>query len=210
MNRILKILLLPSILLIPSAIYIFLQVFGVNEYSLPIYRTVDGLDVVSSSERPYMDGMMDNHGTFADVASVIDQSSLKGSISIVELLTSDVDPTRRNRQIQRIADLFEGEPSVRIIRIIEQDILGSNENDLRFFTGSENICIYASSYEEMVKYATKGLGINLDTQHHQAIDQLVLMDRQGRIRGYYTSTEFEEMDRLVLEIKILIKQDKNV
>jgi len=35
---------------------------------------------------------------------------------------------------------------------------------------------------------------------------LVLMDEQKRIRGYYVSASREEMDRLIVELKILLKK----
>lgn len=36
--------------------------------------------------------------------------------------------------------------------------------------------------------------------------QAVLLDREGRIRGYYGASSREELDRLKLEIKILLKK----
>ena len=34
--------------------------------------------------------------------------------------------------------------------------------------------------------------------------QLVLVDQLSRIRGYYPAEDWEEVDRLILEIKILL------
>jgi len=34
---------------------------------------------------------------------------------------------------------------------------------------------------------------------------VVLLDRQGRIRGYYDGSERDEVDRLIVEIKIIIR-----
>ncbi len=39
-------------------------------------------------------------------------------------------------------------------------------------------------------------------------EKLVLVDRQGRIRGFYDGTQSEEVDRCGDEIKVLLKQEK--
>ncbi|NJL11584.1 MAG: SCO family protein [Microscillaceae bacterium] len=40
--------------------------------------------------------------------------------------------------------------------------------------------------------------------------KFILVDKEGRIRGYYNGTEREEVDRLILEIKILLHEYKQV
>ena len=37
-------------------------------------------------------------------------------------------------------------------------------------------------------------------------EDLVLVDKEGKIRGYYVSTDREEVDRLLLELEILLKK----
>jgi hypothetical protein len=39
-----------------------------------------------------------------------------------------------------------------------------------------------------------------------ASEDMVAIDKNGKIRGYYTSTDREEVDRLLLEIEILLKK----
>ena len=36
-------------------------------------------------------------------------------------------------------------------------------------------------------------------------DKFVLVDKQGRIRGYYNGTDKKDVDRLITEIKVLQK-----
>jgi hypothetical protein len=39
-----------------------------------------------------------------------------------------------------------------------------------------------------------------------AAEDLIAIDKEGKIRGYYTSSDREEVDRLLLEIEILLKK----
>ena len=53
--------------------------------------------------------------------------------------------------------------------------------------------------------------INPDEQNHGMIhtENFVLVDKEKRIRGYYDGTKIEEMDKLLDDIKILIKNYEN-
>jgi protein SCO1 len=53
--------------------------------------------------------------------------------------------------------------------------------------------------------AAKPASSNLATDFIHS-DKLVLVDKQGRIRGYYSGTKREEVDRLILEIQVLEKE----
>lgn len=157
---------------------------------------------------PDGEGTIYSHGLSRDGDRVVDQYSLTGSISIIEFITSEDDVHSRNRQIRRIVDMFADESSLQVIRIFEEE--GIKDRDEYIVAGDFNMWIYSSSYDGIVRFAAERLGLQIDIRNPKVIDQLVLLDRKGRVRGYYTSTEFEEMDRLVLELKILIKQDQNV
>jgi hypothetical protein len=41
-------------------------------------------------------------------------------------------------------------------------------------------------------------------------DIMLLLDNQQRIRGSYAIHDFEEIDRLILEVKILLKKKQHV
>jgi len=50
-----------------------------------------------------------------------------------------------------------------------------------------------------------------DGKNHGMIhtENFVLVDKEKRIRGYYDGTKIEEMDKLLIDIKILIKSYEN-
>jgi hypothetical protein len=47
-------------------------------------------------------------------------------------------------------------------------------------------------------------------QDNNIFEHIILFDSRKRVRGLYKLRDFEEMDRLILEIKILLKQNQNV
>ena len=49
-------------------------------------------------------------------------------------------------------------------------------------------------------------GIALISEPEERPDNLVLVDREGRIRGIYDYGDADETDRLILELKILKSQ----
>ena len=50
-----------------------------------------------------------------------------------------------------------------------------------------------------------GMGVPDDFAHS---DKFVLIDEQGRIRGYYSGTNREDVDLLMLEAKVLLYGNK--
>jgi protein SCO1/2 len=210
MTRELKILVLITILIIPACIYIFLRTFGVNEFSLPVYPVGELKGSPLSSER----GKYDQKMVFPDLYDVeghiFDQGSLAGDILILEIVATDDDITRREYQLNRIAGTFSGENTVHLLRIIEKGNT-THSNNGTFKEKNANTTVCYSDHE-----ATKNLtGLLFQTGENnkgqnKGTRQLVLIDTERNVRGFYNMDEFEEMDRLILEVKILLTQNTDV
>jgi len=206
MKREIKILILTFILLVPAAIYIFLRTFGQNEFSLPVYP-VGG--VVESSAAGVNERIHSDKVILPDIydpqGHLLEQETLSKYIIVLELVSDDDDIIRRDHQINRISDIFKKESSVRLLRVFEKgDGPTSQEYDASI-DQRDNVSVYYTGFEEM--RALAGHQLRLDIDHDQRVyGQLMLIDKDQRIRGYYDIQDFEDIDRLVLEIKILLNQ----
>ncbi len=134
-----------------------------------------------------------------------DTTLIRGKYSIVSVYdTLDVIPDHRiNSNIQRIIGDSETPSEVQALCIgisKGSDTTGlSNVNRLkqfRFVTGDSS---------EVFQFARCGLILPYDS----IFADLVLLDPEGRIRGYYDRNKFSEFERLSVELKILLQEEKD-
>ena len=85
------------------------------------------------------------------------------------------------------------------------NVLKINTNNWNFLTGSKT-GIYKLARESFYVSAGDGDGGPDDFIHS---DKLVLVDNQKRIRGYYTGTEKDDVERLIHDIKKLENENEN-
>ena len=70
-----------------------------------------------------------------------------------------------------------------------------------FFLTGDKSAIYDLARCGFILPTLDGNGVPDDFVHS---DKFVLVDELGRIRGYYSGTNREDVDRLILETKILL------
>jgi hypothetical protein len=159
-----KIFFLFLALILPGCIFVFLKMFGENEFDVPLLYQ-DGVTEIPASchfsySAPYAipDSLMNKiSGSNEADLYIINYSTDE---AIVNRLTTET----RGEGIKVVADsLLSGDPVT--TQVIRQCVLLSPETA-----------------------------------------DLVLLDAQKRIRGYYSSVKLDDMDQLLLEIKIILKK----
>ncbi len=198
----LKILILTAILLIPAGIYTFLKIFGHNEFDLPVYSENagngdHGLNILS------FEGLYDIKG------SKVDLNSFDETIIVMEFVSSVKEHKEQDYQIRRISDIFREEKSVRILRVfVDGDFSGSNST--KFIDQTEgNISVLFTGHNEMNKMMQSIMPSDDSPRSTSGYNKMLLLDNEHRIRGSYLINDFEEIDRLILEVKILLKKDQH-
>ncbi len=73
--------------------------------------------------------------------------------------------------------------------------LGADLTRWHFLTGSK---------ETLKELSIRGFKLGLDSDSKVHATRLVLIDKQGKVRGYYDGTEHKAMKQLVKDIKILL------
>ena len=214
--RILQGFVLVCILLIPVLIFLFLKGFGKNEYDLPIFFQ-KGVDnpfkecPVTDSTQHYIPEF-----TFTNQeGKPIGRAQMEGKITIVDFFFTScpsVCPVM-SKEMARVNDMFREEPQVQLMSISidpEYDtpqILKEYADEHQaipgkwHFLSGPKLETFQLARCGFVLPALDGNGVPDDFVHS---DKFILIDEQGRIRGYYSGTTREQVDLLMLETKILL------
>lgn len=214
--RILQGLVLVCILLIPVLIFMFLRGFGKNEYDLPILfqKGVDN----PFQECPVSDTTQHYIPEFSFVnqeGKNIGRSEMNGKLTIVDFFFTScpsICPVM-SKEMERVNDIFRDEPNVQIMSIsidpefdtpaVLQEYANKHHaipGKWHFLSGTKDDT-YRLARCGFVLPALDGNGIPDDFVHS---DKFILIDELGRIRGYYSGTNREDVDLLILETKVLL------
>jgi protein SCO1 len=214
--RILQVMVLICILMIPVLVFLFLRTFGANTYEIPIlYQTgVDdpfGECDFAEGEQHYIP----EFSFYTTDSALMGSEQMKGKITIVDFFFTScpsICPVM-SAEMERVQDAFRNEEKVQIYSISldpeydTPEVLAgyaskhaAEKGKWHFLTGSRDET-YDLARCGFVLPATHGEDEPEDFVHS---DKFVLVDEYGRIRGYYSGTQREGVDELILETKILL------
>jgi protein SCO1 len=210
------ILILMGVLIIPILIILFLKVFGQNNYEIPVFYE-------TGVENPFQEcNFIENETHVIPEFSLISQtglpvsrSDMSGKFTIVDFFFTScpsICPVMSS-EMERVKNVFLDNQDVQIFSISIDPEYDTPEvlkeyaerhdapsNQWFFLTGDKNQ-IYELARCGFILPTLHG-GNEPDDFVHS--DKFILVDQLGRIRGYYSGTNKEEVDRLILETKILL------
>jgi len=218
--RILQGLVLVCILLIPVVIFLFLKTFGNNQYDIPVFFQNGVEDPLSECM------MLDSGQHFISEFALIDQNGqtrgsneMSGKITIVDFFFTScpsICPVM-STELERVDDAFRNEDQIQIYSISidpeydTPEVLAeyakrhlATPGKWFFLTGEKSL-IYDLARCSFILPTIDGEGQPEEFVHS---DKFVLIDGKGRIRGYYSGTNREDVDKLILETKILLHGTK--
>jgi protein SCO1/2 len=198
----------------------FLKSFGNNAYDIPIFFE-QGVDnpfqecPVADTTQHYIPDF-----TFVNQKSkTVGSKDMKGKVTVVDFFFTScpsICPVMSS-ELERVNDMFREEPSLQILSISIDPTYDTSEvlqdyadkHNARagkwdFLTGDKNE-IYQLAKCGFILPTLDGMGVPDDFAHS---DKFVLIDQEGRIRGYYSGTNREDVDLLMLEAKVLLYGNK--
>ena len=221
------------VLILPVFIYLGLKAFGTNHFSLPRYipaidLTTGEIKMAKRLNPRWNESEMDTVFQTIPDFSLTDESgkvfsakSLQGKIYVTSFFFTRCGTIcpKITSQLSRVQDTFLGDPEVQLLSISvdpkfdQPEKLATyakrfdaNKGQWHFLTGEKKM-IYplvlkgfhvpladASEYDAAIKNPD-------ETFIHS--ERLVLVDKEGIIRGFYDGTDKKEVDRLLVEIKVL-------
>jgi hypothetical protein len=185
-------------LAIPVAIFLFLKIFGDNEFEVPVLFG-QGIPDCPAAGIPHEVPVIQ----FTEVEEVLNSRFLiygaldgNDSMKLDELII----------QLVRIQDAFYETGSPVFVLITEpksrMDPLQTSMEKAGFL--KENFYLAYLDHDRLKDFLRCGLGL---TGHgNELLWNLVLVDDQRRIRGIYSGLDSEQTEQLILELKILRKK----
>lgn len=211
MNRVIGISILAIIIIAPLLVYIFLKNFGRNHYTLKTYFPIDTLHTPPTYHQ------IPDFNFVSQTEDTITQHTFDKKIYVADFFFTrcgNICP-KMTSQLARVQQAFKNEPMVKIISYSvdpEYDRVEvlkayanryhADSNTWYFLTGKKNDIDQLAQKGYLISSTVDSAG-NMD--HSQ---RLVLIDTARHIRGYYNGTDPEDVDRLILEIKILLYEYK--
>jgi protein SCO1 len=227
--------ILIAALVVPALIFLYLKGFGENHYNLsymiPRIDSTTGNVMMRKNPNPkWNQPEMDTVFHTIPDWTLIDEngvafsgSSLKGKIYVADFFFTrcgSICP-KMSTQLTRVQDVFSKEDEVQLASFSVDPTHDTPEmlreyakkydakaGKWHFFTGTKTQ-IYplavkgyyipvadASEYDKAVKTPD-------ETFIHS--EKLILVDKEGHIRGFYDGTDKKDVDRLILEIRVLLK-----
>ncbi len=201
----LKPLMLLITLAAPVIIFLFLKFFGVNHYTVPVFYS-NGIPRDTSEcpplSNPYEIDPSDFQFTFKGDN---DTEIFNRKLTVIDIdIKPDMPLGKAGYPITRISDHFRGDNKVQFYLI--RPVPDSNEQ--KQFLERDRFKYVYGSVNDISEFARCGL-ILLDFpgQVDSGTRRLVLVDQKGRIRGYYQLAVFDEIDRMILEMKIILSEE---
>ncbi|MDH4057842.1 MAG: hypothetical protein OEU76_03720 [Cyclobacteriaceae bacterium] len=174
--KVTKIVFLVLALVLPVLIFIFLKFFGKNQFDVAPLF-MEGVELV--------DGCLhQSTGQYKVPAPILEGMFWTGGDSLILFYFPENEP---QSSITRIKEAF-GPSEVPIVEISTTTV--SSQKTTKFVQVQEDSLLL---WKKCYLFISKPY-------------DLILVDHQRRIRGFYQSTDREEVDRLLMEASIILKK----
>ena len=209
MNKSLKAVLLAIILGVPALIFIFLKIFGVNRYDLPVYYQ-HGVDTTFTDCEFQNSQHVIPEFSFPDYSGKeINREYLADAFLVVYFTQNLADPVshRINMGLARVQGSLAHLDNLRILTIqpkkTPQPAVQPAEMAERYGINEKTWFIGYANPVYTNRLARCGFVVDFDAMDNHINDVIVLIDAEGRIRGYFNGLDDAEIERLIVELKIL-------
>jgi protein SCO1/2 len=198
-----KILIILFTLVIPVAVYVFLRAYGENHYTVPVlYESGIPADTSECLTLPEnQQHLVRMNFAMRDIIEKPSDGLFYKKLSVIDIdMVSRQQPGDPGYPLNRVADIFTGNPAVQLIIIRP----ASNAIPVKQIPSNDRFIYVYGTGEEISGFARCEL-ILLDFPEKNR--RFILIDSLGRIRGYYQAGNFDEVDRLILEMKIILSEE---
>ena len=210
MRKYVKTGLLIITLAFPVLVFLFLKVFTTNHYDLPYFvplRDVAANVIVQPNGDTTFYQIPDF--SFQSIGeSTLSAATLKGKTLLVSTLKSPCDDTcgKVLSQLARVQALHDTYPEFVMLTIVgggDDKLISELKKYNNSSAGWQVAVVPDSTLDNVVRHVFRLAEKVPEMQTIPPSARLSLVDGSGHIRGYYDTTDPEETDRLMAEIRIL-------
>ncbi|MDH4460469.1 MAG: SCO family protein [Spirosomataceae bacterium] len=235
MQKNIKAGILIAVLAIPALFYLFLKGVGENHYKLPkmipVIDSTSGEVKLTKNpnpkwDEPEMDTVFHTIPAWTltdENARPFSSSSLKGKIYVADFFFTRCESIcpKMSSELTRLQDVFVNNEDIQIVSF---SVDPSNDTPEKLKQYAKEYDAVAGKWhfmtgtrEQIYPLAIKGYYIPVAdaSDYDKAIkspnetfihsEKLILVDKEGYIRGFYDGTDKKDVDRLILEIRVLRK-----
>jgi protein SCO1/2 len=212
-----RILILLAILIVPSLFYLFIK-SGTNNYrKLEIYGPREPSPV---NEKDTIFHTVKNFQLTSHLDQPVSLDSFQNKIFVADFFfaTCQTICPKMSMQMKRVQEAYLQDPEIALISFTvnpAQDTVealaayakeyGVNGSKWSLVTGDKKQ-IYDLARQSFFVTASEGSGGADDFIHSE---MLVLVDKDKHIRGFYNGTDYEDVNKLIEEIKVLKYEYRN-
>jgi len=183
-------------LVIPALIFALLKLFGTNHYDLPYFvaeKDANGSIIVQNGDTLF-------HQVSAG-CGIFGGSKLDGRLTVVSRMPSNCgEPcVRATDELNRIVALKSAITDLQVILVASDTARMGDWRAVKVDKEAIANCFARELTDE----------INGSDAFNGQAGEIVLIDRERHVRGFYKAGDGEETDRLMAEIKILDYEKKN-
>lgn len=222
MARLVKAGILLFLLVVPAFVFIFLKVFGHNQFTLQTFFPVMDAKTGRIETRPadkssWGKGTPDTvfyvlppiAGTLPD-KKPFSTSALTGKLYVASFLGLNCDSTCAKvvSQLNRVQDIFTQKQDVMLVSFVDTDsvakqVMASNDVEPEKWLIAKPDTLETTFLGEQYYRIKQRPMTGRKNETFTLYEGLVLVDHEGHIRGFYNGTDKADVDRLVLEIRVL-------
>jgi protein SCO1/2 len=193
-------------LLVPGLVFLFLHSFGENQYTIPVYYAESNELPETSCENisvPYSLSRLEYSvlGGNLEAAEPVTSADWLGSAVLIAVLPPECNLCAGQAALSRVTKAVAKKNNLQLFAIdtsepSSQKVTSNNFQTIKL--AGEPLEIFRCKL--LIPEVANG-------ELFRAYNQLVLLDSQQRIRGYYQAEDRKEVDRLIQEIQILNQEN---
>ncbi|MEJ8803969.1 SCO family protein [Pontibacter sp. H249] len=214
-----KALVLGLLLLVPIFVFIFITTFGEHYFSLRTYfpELDDKGEVVYNTKGDTVFSKIPDFTLTSQEGRTFKKSEdLKETIYVVDFFyaTCPVICKKMSSQMTRVQEAYRNNPSIKLVSITvnpENDTAAVLKNYADQYDAIPGKWFFLTgSREQIYKLASESFYLPVQQVPGQQdfihSEKFMLVDKEQRVRGIYDGTEYKDVDRLILEINVLLDE----
>ncbi|WP_347160224.1 SCO family protein [Pontibacter chitinilyticus] len=203
----------------PLLIFAFVVIFGVQHFTLPTYlpeRAKTGEVVKNAKGDTIFKQIPDFRFTDQSGKTVSQESLAANGMYVVNFFYTSCPVNCRQiaSQLTRVQEAFQNNPTVKIASITvkpEQDSVAAlQQYATEYHADPAQWHFLRGPKAEIYQLASIGFDLpaprGKDVQDLIQTNRVLLVDKAHRVRGIYNGTKSTEIDRLIMEINVLLDE----
>lgn len=213
-----KALILGILLLVPLLIFIFIGSFGEHHFTLRKYfPQVNATgEVLRDAQGDTLFNQVPAFQLTSQQGHVISQKDLDGNIYVADFFFATCPDICKamSSQLVRVQEAFVDEPNVKLVSFTVNPEYDTpevlKEYGERYNADPNKWFFLTGDREKIYSLAQKGFYLPVMQVEGQQdfihSEKFMLVDKERYVRGIYDGTDREDVDRLILEIKVLLDE----